>query len=303
MKKFISLLSVLFILTACSSSKPDTKNDKLSIVTSYTILEDMVHQIGKELVDIHNLVPSGTDPHEYEPLPNDIKQASDADILLYNGLNLEGGEHGWFMKLARSVNKDTEKIHDLSLGITPLSLFSDDNVVDEINPHAYLSPKNGLIMVENVLKILIENDVDNKDIYEENAQAYIKTLNDIDLSYRKEFDTLESKVLVTSERAFQYMNKEYGLEEGYIWQIDTEETGTAKQIKELTAFIKEKDVKILFLESNVDPRPMETVSQESGVPIYKEHLYSDDIGSKGSAVDTYEKLLIHNLEAIIGGLK
>ncbi len=303
MKKLITLLLIsLLALTGCSKETVD--EGSLVVVSSYTIITDMLHQIAGDKIVIHNLVPTGTDPHEYEPLPQDIKNASDADILFYNGVNLEGGESGWFFKLVRSVNKDLDRVVNLSEGIEPLYLYESDTSEDMINPHAYLNPKNGLIMVQNIVEKLIEVDEVNANYYKENAQVYIEKLTTLENLYRDQFGSLpqEDKVIVTSERAFQYMNKEYDIEEGFIWAVDTDETGTASQIKDLSRFIKEKDVEVLFLESNVDPRPMQTVSKETNVPIFKDKVYSDEIGQKGSAVDTYEKLLTHNLSVFMEGL-
>ncbi|MBO1914699.1 zinc ABC transporter substrate-binding protein, partial [Microvirga sp. 3-52] len=103
-------------------------------VTSFTIIADMARQIGGDYVEVYNLVPSGTDPHEYEPLPNDIKAATDADILFYNGLNLEGGEHGWFMKMMHAVNQKEENIYSLNDRVEPQYLSSGDGE-EEVNPH------------------------------------------------------------------------------------------------------------------------------------------------------------------------
>lgn len=303
MKKLMTVFLVLLLLVGCGSTKKE--NEKLTVIASYTIISDMLNQIGGDLIEVYNLVPTGTDPHEYEPLPNDIKHATDADLMFYNGLNLEGGESGWFFKLAKSVNKETSIIFDLSEGITPLYLHDGDTSDGLMNPHAYLNPNNGIIMVENALKVLVEHDPENQATYEANAQRYLDTLGAIEEKYRTSFESLDEKdrILVTSERAFQYMNLEYGLKEGFIWAIDTEELGTAAQIKALSTFIKENNVKVLFVESNVDRRPMETVSKETGVPIFKDTVYSDEIGVKGSEVDSYEKMLTHNLEVIMEGLQ
>ncbi|HZJ87442.1 MAG TPA: zinc ABC transporter substrate-binding protein [Erysipelothrix sp.] len=303
MKKRLTLILIaLLLLSGCAQEKID--DDTLVIVSSYTIITDMLQQIAEDKIVIYNLVPTGTDPHEYEPLPKDIKYVSDADLMFYNGVNLEGGENGWFFKLLKSVDKDIDQVINLSEGIEPLYLYEGNETEDMINPHAYLNPKNGIIMVENILNALVDKDPTNENFYKQNAQIYIEKLTTLENLYRDQFGSLNEndKTIVTSERAFQYMNKEYGIEEGYIWAIDTEETGTAAQIKELSNFIKEKDVKILFLESNVDTRPMETVSKETQVPIFKDKVFSDEIGKKGSEVDTYEKLLTHNLSVFMEGL-
>lgn len=306
MKKVRISLLLLFIilLTACGSGANNDDSEVIKVVSSFTIISDMAKQIGGELVDVYNLVPTGTDPHEYEPMPNDIKAATDADILLYNGMNLEGGDSGWFIKMIDSVNQDKSRVFTLNEGVEPKYLRGDDGRVEEINPHSFLDPKVGIKMTENLRDALIEIDPKNKELYEKNTENYLKRLKEIDTRYTKAINDIpvEKRILVTSERAFQYMTESYGLEEAYIWQIDTEELGTIDQIKNLIDFLKKEQPPVLFLESNVDPKPLETVSNETGIPIYKETIYSDEIGKKGDLVDTYIKLLEHNIRIIEEGL-
>lgn len=307
MKKSILVMFVFVLLLAgCSQgNKEGADGDQIKVVSSFTIITDMVNEIGQDKVDVHNLVPTGNDPHEYEPLPQDIKKVTDADVLFYNGMNLEGGENGWFMKLARSVNQKEENIYNLSEGIEPMYLSSHDGKVEEINPHVFLNPKNGIIMAENVLKALVEIDPDNKDFYESNAEVYLASLHDIESRYETGFASIpkEKRFIVTSERAFQYMTAEYDIDEAYIWAIDTEENGTPQQIKSLLEVLKDKEIPYLFVESNVDERPMKTISDETGIPIFPEKVFADEIGKKGDEVDTYFKFLEHNLEVFMKGLQ
>ncbi|MBM7600613.1 iron/zinc/copper transport system substrate-binding protein [Virgibacillus halotolerans] len=302
----IALMAVI-VLAACGGDDTSGKGkedsgaagDKLQVVTSFSILNDMVKEIGGEHVDVHNLVPIGTDPHEYEPLPEDIKKATDADALFYNGLNLEGGKHGWFFKLIDSVEQDEDNIFETAKGVEPMYLTSDDGKEEEINPHAFLDPVVGIQMAENVRDALMEVDPDNKQEYEDSAEAYLDQLKEIDETYKEKIGEIpeEHRILVTSERAYQYLADRYGLEEGYIWAIDTEENGTPEQITSLVKFIDEHDVPALFVETNVDTRPMETVSKETGVDIAGE-IYSDEIGKPGSPGDTYIKYLEYNIKEI-----
>ena len=316
MKKFLKLIifacmtSILFALAACGGENSDTakeekasSGDTIKVVTTFTLLTDMVKEIGGDKVDVHNLVPTGTDPHEYEPLPDDIKAATDADVLFYNGLNLEGGDHGWFAKMMDSVGQDWDNAFELAKGVEPMYVTSGDGREEEMNPHAFLDPVVGIQMAENTRDALIEVDPENKAFYEENAEKYLEQLRDIDEQYRTKINEIpeEDRVLVTSEQAYQYMTKRYGLKEGYIWAIDTEENGSPEQIKSLLKFIEENEPPVLFVETNVDTRPMETVSKESGVEIYGE-IYSDEIGEPGEEGDTYIKFLQYNIDIIYEGL-
>lgn len=301
----VALMAVL-VLAACGGEDTSGKGDDgehgdgpLQVVTSFSILDDMVKEIGGNDVEVHNLVPIGTDPHEYEPLPEDTKKATDADVLFYNGLNLEGGEHGWFFKLIDSVDQDEDNVFETTEGVEPMYLASEDGKDEEINPHAFLDPVVGIQMTENVRDALIKADPDNKQDYEDNAEKYLDQLKEIDKEYKEKISDIPEKhrVLVTSERAYQYLADRYGLEEGYIWAIDTEENGTPEQITSLINFIDKHDVPALFVETNVDKRPMETVSKETGVDIAGE-IYSDEIGKPGSDGDTYINYLEYNIKEI-----
>ncbi len=306
----LSLLAV-FMLAACGNdddkANAEDKNkentnteEKLKVVTSFTIIADMAREIGGDEVEVYNLVPSGTDPHEYEPLPDDIKAATEADILFYNGLNLEGGKDGWFMKMMDAVSQKDENIFSLSERVEPKYLTGDDGRDEEINPHSFIDPAVGVKMAEDLRDALVTKTSDDNDKIQEQGDKYVQRLKDLDAEFEERVSTIpeENRILVTSERAFQYLNDHYGLKEAFIWEIDTEENGSPKQIKELVEYLKENNVPVLFVESNVDTRPMETVSKESGVPIAELPIYSDEIGDPGDDIDTYVKYLEYNMNLI-----
>lgn len=297
----VSILALL--LSACGEEKEGAEEDKIQIVATFSILTDIVNEVGGDRVAVHSMVPIGTDPHEYEPLPEDIKKAADADAIFYNGLNLEGGKTGWFSKLIASIGKDEKDVYELMAGVEPKYITAADGKDEEINPHAFLDPIVGIQMVENARDALMEIDPEHSDTYETNADALLNELREIDQLYKTKIGEIpeQHRVLVTSERAYQYMTERYGLQEGFLWDIDTEEIGTPHQIKNLVNFIKEHDVPALFIETNVDRRPMETVSKETGVEIASE-LYSDELGKPGTDGGTYVKFLRYNIEMIHDGL-
>lgn len=301
--KGIALLLLAAVLAACG--KPSTENQttddgKLNVVTSFTIIADMAREIGGDIVSVHNLVPAGTDPHEYEPLPKDSKAATDADVLFYNGLNLEGGAHGWFFKMIDSVGQSEENVYNLTERVEPMYLGGEDGREEEVNPHAFIDPAAGIKMAEDLRDALMEKSPENKEQIQQQGDAYIERLKELDAEFAERIDSIpeENRVLVTSERAFQYLAAHYGLKEAFIWEIDTEENGSPKQVKELIRYISEHRVPVLFVESNVDTRPMETVSKESGVPIAEKPIYSDEIGNPGEEIDTYVKYLTYNMELL-----
>ncbi|HIS29675.1 MAG TPA: zinc ABC transporter substrate-binding protein [Candidatus Avamphibacillus intestinigallinarum] len=299
-KSCLLATAVLFLLAACGNSGEDKDDGKLKVVTSFTIIEDLAKEIGGDDVTVHNLVPTGTDPHDYDPLPEDTKKATEADVLFYNGFNLEGGKEGWFFKLVDSVGQKEDNIFNLTDDVKPMYLSGEDGKDEEINPHAFIDPGVGIKMAEDVRDAFIKKDPDHKEDYEKRADEYLAQLKKIDKEYEEKINDIPKKnrTLVTSERAFQYMADHYGLKEAFIWEIDTEENGSPNQIKDLVNFLKEHKVPKLFVESNVDTRPMETVSRESGIDIAKKPIYSDEIGKPGEEVDTYIKYLEYNIDLI-----
>lgn len=308
MKKYLSWIGLFllsaFLLAACGAdNNVDTAKGvdaPLKVVTSFTIIADMAREIGGDFVEVHNLVPTGTDPHEYEPLPNDIKAATDADVLFYNGLNLEGGKKGWFFKMIDTVNQKEENVFSLTERVEPMYLTDKDGRDEEINPHAFIDPAVGVKMAEDMRDILVKKHPSKSEEIQKRGDAYVQRLKEIDKEYADRINDIPEKkrLLVTSERAFQYMASHYGLKEAYIWEIDTEENGSPTQIKNLVEFIKSHGVSVLFMESNVDPRPMETVANETGVRIADKKIYSDEIGKPGDEVDTYIKYLKYNINLI-----
>lgn len=306
MKRLLGVLVAvpMLMLMGCTASDgsavtgdAEQPAETLKAVTSFTILEDIVESIGGEYVEVHNLVPTGTDPHEYEPLPADLKAVSNADVLFFNGLNLEGGDNGWFARLEASAAPADSTVVEVSRDIEPMHL-GEEGADSQVNPHAFIDPNVGIEMAKAVRDGLIEADPAHTDAYEKQAEAYLEKLADIEQRYADTFSAIPEaeRVLVTSERAFQYLADRYGLTEYYIWQIDTEENGSGQQLVTLIEQLQGVDVKHLIVESNVDRRPMEMVSAETGVPIFERPIYSDEIGGDDAPeANTYLRYLEYNL--------
>ncbi|MBC9705151.1 MAG: zinc ABC transporter substrate-binding protein, partial [Enterococcus sp.] len=266
-KKIYWLLFVGFLLLAGCGSQATDKNreNQLTVVATNSILADMAKEVGKEHVVVHSIVPVGTDPHEHEVLPEDIKKASDADVILYNGLNLETG-NGWFMNLMETAKKEEGKDYfAVSKKVTPLYLAKGATKT-QADPHAWLDLSNGMKYVEEITRILSEKDEDNQKEYEKNSKAYIEQLKKLDQQAKDSLGSIEEdkRLLVTSEGAFKYFSKAYDVPAAYIWEINTESQGTPEQMKTIVNQVRDSNVPVLFVETSVDPRSMERVAKETG---------------------------------------
>lgn len=304
-KLLILLFALGIFLVGCSTKSEkseQTKEGKLTVVATNSILADMAKEVGKDKVTIHSIVPVGTDPHEYEVLPEDIKKASDAKVILYNGLNLETG-NGWFNNLMETAKKvEEEDYFAVSREVEPLYLTSTGQET-QADPHAWLDLSNGIKYVEEITRILSEKDPENKEVYEKNSQEYRQKLESLDQQAKESFATIseEKKLLVTSEGAFKYFSKAYQLPAAYIWEINTESQGTPDQMTAIIDQVKASKVPGLFVESSVDPRSMERVSKETGVPI-AEKLFTDSVAKAGEEGDSYYGMMKWNIDAIHKGL-
>ncbi|MEX2415349.1 MAG: metal ABC transporter substrate-binding protein [Paenibacillaceae bacterium] len=300
-------LTMLIVLAGCGldGSKDSTdRADKLQVVTTYSIIYDIVKNIGGDQVDIHSLAPVGSNPHEYDPLPADVGKTTDADVVFYNGLNLEAG-NSWFDKLLITAGKNGEDapVFRLSEGVEAKYLTSKGKE-GEADPHAWLDIRNGIKYARNAMEALIQVDPDHAEIYEKNAEAYISKLEQLHKDALKQFNEIpqDKRFLVTSEGAFKYFSAAYDFQAGYIWEINAENQGSPEQISQVVDLIKDKDVKVLFLETSIDPRSMEMVSNETKVPIGGK-VFTDSIGKPGEDGDSYMKMMEWNIHTILEQLQ
>ena len=304
--RFLVLLLLAFVgLAACSSQKSstDSSSSKLNVVATNSIIADITKNIAGDKINLHSIVPVGQDPHEYEPLPEDVKKTSKADLILYNGINLETGGNAWFTKLVENAQKKENKdYYAVSEGVDVIYLEGQNEKGKE-DPHAWLNLENGIIYAQNIAKRLIEKDPDNKATYEKNLKAYVEKLTALDKEAKEKFNNIpeEKKMIVTSEGCFKYFSKAYNVPSAYIWEINTEEEGTPDQIKSLVEKLRKTKVPSLFVESSVDDRPMKTVSKDTNIPIYAK-IFTDSIAEKGEEGDSYYSMMKYNLDKISEGL-
>ena len=304
--RYLVLLLVAIVgLAACSSQKSssDSSSSKLNVVATNSIIADITKNIAGDKINLHSIVPGGQEPHEYEPLPEDIKKTSKADLIFYNGINLETGGNAWFTKLVENAQKKENKdYYAVSEGVDVIYLEGQNEKGKE-DPHAWLNLENGIIYAQNIAKRLIEKDPDNKATYEKNLKAYVEKLTALDKEAKEKFNNIpeEKKMIVTSEGCFKYFSKAYNVPSAYIWEINTEEEGTPDQIKSLVEKLRKTKVPSLFVESSVDDRPMKTVSKDTNIPIYAK-IFTDSIAEKGEDGDSYYSMMKYNLDKISEGL-
>ena len=308
--KKLSFLALIFTLAvglfACSSAKQDSNSNeatKLKVVATNSIIADITKNIAGDKIDLHSIVPVGQDPHEYEPLPDDVKKTSEANLILYNGINLETGGNAWFTKLVQNAKKEENKdYYAVSEGVDVIYLEGQHEKGKE-DPHAWLNLENGMIYAKNIAKQLEAKDPKNKDFYEANLKTYLEKLSKLDKESKDKFNNIpaEKKMIVTSEGAFKYFSKAYNVPSAYIWEINTEEEGTPDQIKTLVEKLRKTKVPSLFVESSVDERPMQTVSKDTNIPIY-EKIFTDSIAEPGQNGDSYYSMMKWNLDKISEGL-
>ena len=311
MKKLLVAALVVLGIAGCATGKENSsqttsataESKKLQVVTTNSIIYDMTKNIAGDLVDLHSIVPVGQDPHEYEPLPEDVQKVQKADLIFYNGINLENGEDAWFAKMVKNAKKEANKDYfAVSDGVQVIYLEGENEAGKE-DPHAWLNIENGIIYAKNIAKQLIAKDPKNKEAYEKNLAAYVEKLEALDKDAKARIAKIpeEKRLIVTSEGCFKYFSKAYDIPSAYIWEINTEEEGTPEQITKLVRQLRESKVPSLFVESSVDDRPMKTVSQETGKPIHST-IFTDSIAEEGKDGDSYYSMMKWNLDKIIEGL-
>lgn len=299
---FVLVLAVL--LGGCGTNqKKASDNGKLNVVVTNSIIADITKNIAKDKINLHSIVPVGKDPHEYEPLPEDIKKTTNADLIFYNGVNLETGGNAWFTKMVKNANKKENKDYfAVSDGIEVIYLEGQSEKGKE-DPHAWLNLENGIIYAKNIEKQLAKKDPKNQDYYKKNLTTYVEKLEKLDQEAKSKFASIpdNKKMIVTSEGCFKYFSKAYNIPSAYIWEINTEEEGTPDQIKNLVKKLRTTEVPALFVESSVDARPMKSVSKDTGIPIYAK-IFTDSVAKKGERGDSYYAMMKWNLDQIAEGL-
>ena len=302
MKKYILFAIPLIIFLALvfvgfkTEAPTTTDSDKLVALSTFTIISDMVAEVGGDKIESISLTKPGAEIHGYQPTPDDLVQASKADIMFENGMNLEV----WTEKLKAGI-PDVPVVR-VSEGVE-VQYIAEDAYAGKPNPHAWMSPAQGLIYVENIRKALTEAAPEHADYFAQRAQIYSDQIRAVDTELASALSTLEenNRVLVTCEGAFSYLTNDYGLTEEYLWAINSESQGSPQQVAKIIEVVKAKNIPAVFCESTVEPRIQQEVVSATGARLGGV-LYVDSLSPQDGPASTYLKLLEHTAETIINGL-
>ena len=270
-------------------------NAKFKVVTTFTVIQDIAQNVAGNAATVESITKPGAEIHEYEPTPKDIVKAQSADLILWNGLNLER----WFERFFQNI-KDKPAVVETE-GIQPLSIY-EGPYKDAPNPHAWMSPSNALIYIENIKNALVKYDPQNAAVYEKNAADYAQKIKQLDEPLRAKLAQIPEaqRWLVTSEGAFSYLAKDYNLKEGYLWPINAEQQGTPQQVRKVIDLVRKNNIPVVFSESTISAKPAQQVAKESGAK-YGGVLYVDSLSAKKGPVPTYIDLLNVTVSTIVKG--
>lgn len=292
MRKFIITLGIVFF-----SLFSNTTVAKLKAITTFTIIQDIAQNVAGDAAEVESITKPGAEIHDYQPTPKDIAKAQEADLILWNGLNLER----WFERFFQNMPNKPAVI--VTEGIVPMPILEGE-YKDLPNPHAWMSTTNALIYVENIKNAFVKYDPQNAETYEKNAAAYSEKIKALDKPLREKLAQVPEtqRWLVTSEGAFSYLAKDYGFKEAYLWAINAEQQGTPKQVRNLIETVRKNNIPVVFSESTVSPKPMKQVAKETKAN-YGGVLYVDALSAKNGPVPTYIDLLNTTVSTIVKGFE
>ncbi len=287
------------MLAACGEPSDDTAatKDKFRVVTTFTVIQDIAQNVAGDAAVVESITKPGAEIHDYQPTPLDIVKAQDADLVLWNGFNLER----WFEKFFHNV-KDVPSVV-VSDGVEPMGI-TEGPYNGKPNPHAWMSPSSALIYVENIRKALAEHDPKNAETYDKNAAAYAERIKAMDAPLRKRLSAIpeDKRWLVTSEGAFSYLARDYEMREAYLWPINADQQGTPQQVRHVIELVRDNGIPVVFSESTISDRPAKQVAKESGAR-YGGVLYVDSLSTEDGPVPTYLDLLRVTVETIAKGFE
>ena len=278
---------LLMAATGLGAATPSmaARDKPLKVVTTFTVIADIAMNVAGDAAVVESITKPGAEIHDYDPTPGDNVKAQSADLVLWNGLNLER----WFEKFSQNVSDVPSVV--VSDGIDPVGI-TEGAYTGKPNPHAWMSPSNALVYVENIRKAFAERDPDNAEVYNRNAAAYSERIKAIDKPLRERLAGIPDaqRWLVTSEGAFSYLARDYNMRELYLWPINADQQGTPQQVRRVIDEVRKNGIPVVFSESTVSDKPARQVAKETGAR-YGGVLYVDSLSEEGGPVPTYLDLL------------
>jgi manganese transport system substrate-binding protein len=284
------------LLTACSGGASGTDGgSKKVVLTTFTVLADVAKNVAGDKLTVESITKAGAEIHGYEPTPGDIRKASKADLILDNGLNLEA----WFAQFVEGLDVPHAVVSD---GVEVMSI-SEDSYQGKPNPHAWMSPVNVQIYVDNMVKAFSDLDPGNAAVFKANGDAYKAELQAVQDQMVTSLSGLpeNQRALVTCEGAFSYLARDAGLKELYIWAVNAEQQATPQQITRAIEYVKANKVPAVFCESTVSDAPMQQVVGATGAT-FGGTLYVDSLSEADGPVPTYLDLIRHDAGLITKAL-
>ncbi|MCF3594901.1 metal ABC transporter substrate-binding protein [Rhodobacteraceae bacterium LMO-12] len=268
----------------------------MKVVTTFTVLADMAANVAGDAAEVVSITKPGAEIHGYEPTPRDIVRAYDADLILWNGLNLEL----WFEQFLSNLSNVPSAT--LSDGIVPISIAA-GSYEGKANPHAWMGLDNALIYIDNIANALAEHDPDNATIYAENATRYKDELRATIEPLRLAIAEIpeDKRWLVTCEGAFSYLARDFAMKELYLWPMNADQIGTPQQVRAVIDGVRQHEIPVVFCESTVNTAPAKQVARETGAR-FGGVLYVDSLSAAGGPVPTYLDLLRVTTSTIAEGL-
>ncbi len=285
------------LVLALSACGPDTTegDGKFRVLTTFTVIQDIAANVAGDAADVVSITKPGAEIHDYQPTPGDIVKAQKADLVLWNGMNLER----WFEKFFDSV-KDVPGIV-VSDGIIPIGI-GQGPYTGKPNPHAWMSLENALVYVENIRAALVKHDPKNATTYNTNAATYTAKIKSAIAPLRARLASIprDKRWLVTSEGAFSYLARDFEMKELYLWPINADEQGTPQQVRNVIDTVRANTIPVVFSESTVSDRAAKQVAKETGAR-YGGVLYVDSLSAADGPVPSYLKLLEVTVATIAEG--
>ncbi len=277
-------------------SATDGMAEKMKVATTFTVIADIARNVAGDAAEVESITKPNAEIHNYQPTPGDMLRAQKADLVLWNGLNLEL----WFQKFFDNLDGVAQVV--VSDGVEPMGI-AEGPYSGKPNPHAWMSPQAALIYVENIRKAFAEKDPANAATYAKNAADYSDKIKATVAPIHAAIDTIpaERRWLATSEGAFSYLARDFGLKEVYLWPINADQQGTPQQVRKVIDLVRANNIPAVFSESTLSSKPAEQVARETGAK-YGGVLYVDSLSDEGGPVPTYLDLLSVTTQTIVKGL-